>query len=309
LTLPPNVPVTLSGSVSDFAPLCNGWVAGGNRGISQVQLINVLSGSMTTLAALSAAPGAVRYDSAYGYLYLTLDNMSVLARVDVASGAVSEISLSYPASMLAIGNGGTVFVSSTGYPVTLSVVNGPGGVVTGMVNVGTTQPTQGGAMGYDRVRDDLFVGVTSVAPSNMVRFHYSTGPVTLIPQEGIAPSGFGDEIAVSPDGGHLAFICSAGNDGFYNVWDHNPSSLSVTFGQWAVGAFPRSGDFSPDSSRFAVSDRTTLRVFSASTHGSLLTAAFPSSSIRKVRYSLGGRFVYTLYQPATSGILSWRVSP
>ncbi len=308
--LPAPAPITLSGPATDFAALCNGWVLVGNENTYQIQMVNVLSGTVTTLCTLPAAPGVMKYDASTTFLYVAMAGVSEVARVNVATGSETNISTAGPVSFLAVGNNGIVFASINSLN-SIEVINGP--AASAQTIAVTSPPYYGSLVGYDKTRNYLFMGGNGLSPAQIVNYSYNTGTTVLSAQlYSYSGGGNGSEIAVSADGNHLAFPSGGGNNSTgYSTDDFSPANLTYT-NSWATSNYPTSGDFSPDSTHFAFTDRTNIQVWGTSSYATPLTSVAPSKvpNILKVRYSLGGDYVFALGTDSTPHtLLTWIASP
>ena len=314
-------PVTLSttnrSTVGDFIALCNGTVLMANDVANSIQTLNVVTGAAGPTYSLSSAPGQLKFDPQYSYLYATLPSINAIAKVDLNTGIVTNISLSQQAHYVAVGPAGLVFACLNTFPVTVALINGPSASVlktTPYAYPGSAKPTEG-LLAYDFARNQLFLGVTNSSGAPLYRDSFDTSAMTLASQEMRNDvGGYARELEVSADSNHLVYPVGSGNDNgvSYVMYDFSPASLAVTFGSWPNGLNPLTVGFSPDSSNLASTDEMNLLIFDVSSHA--LKTSFNLSSlfsgITTVRYSKGGKLVYALYSTDGSNeLITWEPSP
>ena len=294
--------VPSSGSLSihpsgDFIPLCSGWVIYGDQTANQIVIQNVFTGQVNQAYSLEASPLYLGLDATNGFLYATLNNTSALAQVNLATGQVNNIALSAPASFLAVGNNGLVFVEAGGsYQPTLQIINGLGGnVVQNISNFGSN-----GFMAYDNVHNQLFVGAHATEPSEFDQYSFNPTTLTLTKLTGVGTTGFGEDLTVSPDGNHVVF--PSGGD--QKIYDYSSSALTVTYGAWDTSSYPWGARYSPDSKYLLATNTTNFMVFDANTHV-LLQSNTTNGSLTRVGFSQGEGVVYALQNTGSASSLFW----
>ncbi len=294
--------VPSSGSLSihpsgDFIPLCSGWVIYGDQATNQVVIQNVFTGQVNQTYSLEASPLYLGLDATNGFLYATLNNTSALAQVNLTTGQVNNIALSAPASFLAVGNNGLVFVEAGGgYQPTIQIINGlSGSVVQNISNFGS-----GGFLAYDNVHNQLFVGAHATEPSEFDQYSFNPTMLTLTKLTGVGTTGFGEDLTVSPDGNHVVF--PSGGD--QKIYDYSSSALTITNGAWDTSSYPWGARYSPDSKYLLATNTTNFMVFDANTHV-LLQSNTTNGSLTRVGFSQGEGVVYALQNTGSASSLFW----
>lgn len=293
----------------DFIPLCSGAFLLGDKTGNQVVELDVydLSREPRRRIALPAAPGAMALDDGNGLLYVALAGSSSLARIDLATDALTTVALAGAARDVAVGNGGRVFAllastDSTTNPV--AVIDGAAGTVERTIPLGNAA-FGAGFLAFDRPGNQLIVGVEGLSPSSLHRYAFDASAVTLtLTQSRTNAGGNGQELVVSPDGTRVAFPCGGGNNSSgsgasYTVVDFDSRDLMNTRGEWNVGAYPRSAAFSPDGRRLLATNGGVMSLFNVETHARLPDPSggggCSDASVKRVRFSRGGRigFAYS----------------
>ena len=316
--LPPAAGSIAVGPSSDFIPLFNGQVLIGDTSTSRVNLLNIVTGTVDAYYQLSAAPGDLELDSTRNYLYVALVSATQLARIDLSSGQIVYIAVSAPVATLALGNNGIVFANLTaGYSGPIAVIDGLTATVV------TTLPgTVAGfdrLMVYDRTNDVLITGSWALSPASLTRYSYDSTAHTLTQVQYVFNAGDnGQQLVLSPDRQHLGFPCGAGNGApSYTIFDYDPSDVTVSYGAWNTGPYPRAIAWTPDSQRVIASNGTALQLFDVATHTSITSytldfSACNYSEIVGTGVSKGGKIGYGFSNcgsPATSGRLYWVLLP
>jgi WD40 repeat protein len=143
-----------------------------------------------------------------------------------------------------------------------------------------------------------------VSPTSLIQWLVDVGTGSTAASRILAGVGSNcRDLAVSPTGGRLALACGGGNGASppYTIWDISTSDLSHDGGEWVVGAYPRAAAFSRDGTRLLASDGSSLEVFDAESHASLVAHTFdlPDAGctlgeVRRVGMSRGGRLAIGL---------------
>jgi hypothetical protein len=108
--------------------------------------------------------------------------------------------------------------------------------------------------------------------------------------------------------------CGCGNGAGYSIVDFDGADFTMTRGAWNTGAYPTAAGFSPDSRLVAASNRFEVSVFDVTTHVRVESAPHTGcayDNVRRVRFSQGGRWVFTLLRcgfDGDSGQIEW-ISP
>ncbi len=122
--------------------------------------------------------------------------------------------------------------------------------------------------------------------------------------------GNGSDLAISPDGGHVAFPCGGGNGPGYTIFDFSSSDLTVTFGAWNTGPYPSAAAFSPDSAVLVASLGSAVKRFDAGTHALLDSHGLPDcvpGMLSRVAVSPSGAILYAVCSNDNAAHLYWFV--
>lgn len=304
----------LVGPSADFIPLCDGQILLGDRLSNQVNLINVASNTIDATYPLSAAPGDLELDLDNGLLYVAQSPATTLTKINLLTGTQAAIPLSAAAVNLALGNEGRIFAvldDSASWPLRpLAIIDG-----LGETEEQVTNGDYGELIVYDRFGSQLISGTRGGSPSALSR--YSVDETTLaitFGQERNAGSN-GQDLAISPDGDHIAYPNGGGNGSGYTIFDFSSDDLDTVYGEWNTGAYPASAAFDPFGEYVVATDTFSIKVFNAETHA--LVQEYPIDfsncnyyDLRKVGFSRGGRIVYGFANCGfadDSGKLFWAV--
>jgi hypothetical protein len=310
------------GPSEDFIPLCNGVVLYGDRELNQIRLLDVVSGGSGAPYQLTAAPKGLALDSDNGFLYAAQAPATFLTRMDLLSGMQSQITLGKGALNLTVGNGGRVFASldDAAYYHPLALISGPAGTVEKVYAPPAGSNQYGQLLVYDRVHDQLITAYADHGYSMLSRHAFDPAALSLTELERLENSDYGGmDLALSPDGNHLAFASRDGNGAYYaahyTIYDYSSTGLGYIYGEWDTGQYPGSVTFDKTGSRVAATDGRAIKVFDTTTHILLKTypVELPDCSyaeVSKVRFSGGGNIMYAHARcPSTTGsdTLVWTV--
>jgi hypothetical protein len=194
----------------------------------------------------------------------------------------------------------------------LVLVDGPKGTVIKTLLI----PYGGSLMAFDQAANLLYLADAGGSPSKLERYAFDPVGQTLTLAQSRANAGSnGVDLAISPDGLHVAFSCSQGNLGMPSDYDKlhdiQASDLNSIYGKWTTGFYPTAAVFSPDNMWLMATNGSTMRRFRVDTHTLLgsenILQPCNNGSVRRIAVSPGGTFTYVLTKcgaPATSGILS-----
>ena len=294
----------------DFIPLCNGQILAGDRVTNQIILMDLMDNARQLATyQLQSAPSKMGLDVAAGVLYVAMPPVTGFARVDLATGSTTTFPMSQSIITVAAGPSGKVFAA--GASASLYVVDGSTGAVVQTI----TPPTNVTALDYDAADGQLIAGYPG---GTLYRYVVSaTGSLTFAESNANVGENC-SELASSPIGGHLAYICGTGNPSGYNVLDYRPTSLAMTQGTWIVGPYPAGIAFSPSGDSAAISNSSDhVLTFSVASHAQLASYFTPAtcsgtSQIELLRYSRGGRVLFAATACLTSSDMagiSWFVVP
>jgi DNA-binding beta-propeller fold protein YncE len=299
--------------------LCNAETLVGNQALNQLE-IHGLTGALSMSFPLPGKPFDIVYDVSTNTAYATLFGATDLVRVNLGTGTVTTIPLGGIGLRLTLGNGGLVFVTlddALSFPNRpLVIVNGS----TATVEKTLLIPYGGILLTYHKPTNLLYMGDFGLSPSKLERYSYDSAAKTLTLEQSRANTGNNClNVSIATNGMHLALACSQGNATNpidYKIHDINPADLDANFGLWNTGPYPVDAVFSPDDTKMVASNGSELRRFDVATHSVLnnfvLTSPCPSSNVRQVAISPGGKINYTLVKCGAigdSGKLYWFVTP
>jgi hypothetical protein len=308
--------------------LCDGWVLYGDLTNNKVQAVNALYQVVGTNYQLTAVPGDMAFDPSTGFLYVALNGASFLAKVDLNSGTVTNITLPAAAIHLAAAATGHVFASlSTSYNwpnETICYVDGNAGSIAGSVTINSFNSNA--YMACNSAGTTLYVGADGCSGCTQYEYSFNTSTyaLTQLFTNGGTVTSNGEEMDISPDNNHVAWVNGGGNGSGYTIFDMSGSNITTTFGSWSTGAYPISAGFSPDSANVATTNGPDLQVFSVLTHASSKTTWTNASAgsggvpyniyeLKVVRFSRGGGYVFGLdvptYVTPASSTIDWESFP
>lgn len=289
----------------DLIALYNGVVLIGDQTAHEIQAVNVVTGAIVDRFEVPAAPGAIAYDSERATLWVALPSADTIVGIDLIRRTQKTITVPTSPNSLTLGPGGKVFAALWGPP--------PGGIaiVDGIAGVLLTisHDAVGQMVLFNPMRSELLTGyVTGII--NRYSYDDSTLKLSLVQQMGLAGENC-QEMLLSPDAKHLAFMSGAGSGPDYSVDDWAPSDILSASGNWAVGPFPWSGAFSPDGTRLLTSNQSTLEVFDVATYAKLATYTPDLTGVlwpylKRARYSRGGKTIFALTNYGTGSRLFWQ---
>jgi len=300
---------------SQIVPLCDGWILYGDLTSSRIRAVNAVQGVIGNSYQLTAVPGEMAYDPTRGYLFVILEGASFLAKVDLNTGVVTNILLPAEGVHLAVASNGFLFVSLTEnytWPnETICYIDGTAGTVLGNVSIASYNANA--FLACNSAGTTLYVGAEGCSNCTTYQYAFNTATYTLTQQ--YAASGTyttnGQDLVLSPDGDHLAWVNGGGNGGspVYTIFDLFASNINNSYGSWNTGAYPRSAGFSPDSANIGTTNGNDLQVFSVITHSASKPTWFNASAggvpgppyniydMTRVRFSRGGGYVFGLDEP------------
>ena len=313
---------------TNIIPLNNGWILYGDFTNNKIQSVNIFYGILGSSYQLSATPGDLAYDATNGFLYAALSGATSLAKVNLNTGVVTTISLPSQAVHLAATNTGYVFASlSNNSPQTICYINGSTGTIVASPTI-----TDFGLNVYlacNSAGTTVFFGCDGGSGCSTYQYLFNTSTYALTQQYSVfGYAENGEEMDISPDNNHLAFVNGGGNGGTgtntYSIFDLSTSNINSSNGSWLTGAYPTSAGFSPDSANVATTNDSALQVFSVGTHSSSKTTWTGASAgsvsnptniyeLKRVCFSRGGAYVFgldvpTYTMPAPSTIV-WETFP
>ncbi len=280
---------------ASIIPLCSGWIIYANRVSNTVSEVNVVTGQTGNSYQLSATPELLIFDQADGWVYATLSGADSLAQVNLNTGNVTYISLPAPAVDGAVANSGYLFVSLDSSTDSLMYVNGSTATTVTALSISIGDDS---LLGYDKTGNYLYVLPAGCSGCSAVQYSFNAATTALgSPVTGYT-TGNGEEVDVSPDNNHVAFVDGGGNGSGYSIDDYNSSNIQSSSGSWNTGAYPNSAGFSPNSQELVATNDTDLEVFSVATHAVTESwQGFTQASyywMTEARFSRGGGMFFGL---------------
>jgi hypothetical protein len=254
---------------------------------------------------LTASPDHMAYDAAAGILYVSRLSSNILTRLDLQTGAQTNITLTAQPSDLVVGPAGKLFVAAGSYyPSGIFVINGSNGVT----DCSTTAAVSQAALAFDAVHNELYAAETVGSPGDVDGFVYDPAGPSLAQNQTLGHtivSFFREPVAVSPDGAHLAADVEGISDIYYSGWsDFDPQNMNTRRGKWDAGGEA----FSPDSQYVASADGQNFSI--STTLGHVLVqqqSSNWSAEVEQTAFSRGGGIVYALstYYGSAPAVLHW----
>lgn len=218
-------------AISDYVPWCNAQVLLAERASASIVMFDVAESKEGTAYPLAAEPGSLVLDPLRGYLFVAEPSVPQIERVEIASGTTIAIPLPAAPVALTLGKEGRVFAvmddpaSAPGRQVAL--IDGAAGVVDGVVT-----GMFGGLAVYDRAHDQLITGDADTPDGALRSFSYDPQAKTLTLAHELPNIGQDcRDLAISPDGQHVVYLCAGGNVGLDGVADFSTADLSA-LGVW-----------------------------------------------------------------------------
>jgi hypothetical protein len=305
------------GPSNDMVPLCSGWVLLSDRSDDTVKLINIADGAISKTYGLLAKPGEMALDATNEMLYVTLEAKPAIAKIDLATGTVSEINIGNPALDITLGDDGNLFaivqVGTSWWDRPILIIDPVQELVINEI-IPSSQASGAQLLDYDEVNGFLITGDKGGSPSSLTRYVYQDGGLTEDEYLWNAGSN-GQDLRVSADGQHLAFACGGGNGTGYTIFDFAPDNFTAVNDEWNTGAYPRSVDFDATSTLLAALNYDEILVFDVN-NKTLLHNYRPDltncsySTMETVRFSRGGEIVYSFTNCGfddDSGRLIWSI--
>jgi hypothetical protein len=314
-----------SGTVSatnsiDLAPLCDGWVAMEDRSTNQLLIRNLITGSAQPPIQLTAAPGRLVSDGEHNLVYASLAPATGIAKVDLSTGLAHQIA-GPAADMIALGNNGQVFgIESSQSKPRLHVFDGAAEKLLASLNLPTL--FDGSLVVFDRFRN--LVIIAARGGDSLDRFWFDSKSLTVGVQQSLTYAGNnGQDLAISPDGLHLAFSAGGGNGSGYSIKDYHTDNFNVVDGVWATGPYPTSAAFSPDGKYLVATDGERLLLFAAATHAlvksvpqdtTVSNCPYGTGARKRVAFSRGSKLAFMLtgacdFEGTSNGLITYTTVP
>jgi hypothetical protein len=290
--LQPEAVLPLASVVGGAVPLCSGWVLAATTAPAELAYRNVLDGRLAGRIALPAAPGRFVVDFERDAAYVALPSRKSLARVDLKTAAITEVTVTAAVASVALANDGWVFVTEMPYSSEsgIAVIDAPHGTL-----LYEDTKFNADAIAFDRVGNQLITDLLG-----LTRYKFDANAQTLTQVERpFGTCGVGG-VFVSPDGNHVLSGCApTTHSGGGGVYDLSPSSLTTVLGQFtSLGGSPIA--FSLDSTKVAGASSTTmpplLNISDVAGHN-LLSTTSPGfgcllPSITTIGWSRGAKLIH-----------------
>jgi len=296
------------GPVADLVPLCSGWMFLAEQ--DHVVLRHVFDGRSGVSYPLPAKVSDLELDEERKLLYAALPDAWAVARIDLLGGGIEIVLLPGPVARVTLGKLGELFASvRDGYEQ--DVYRIPAGALTA---TGGAQLV-GSLVRYAAARDELVVAEVGSSPSLLARYRYNRANDTVTLLQRVMAGSSGQDLALSPDGAHVAFAAGGGNGPGYSIFDYDAANLALHHGEWAVGPYPRAASFDASGTRLAAVNGESLLVFDVASH--LPTAETTPIGCdygygREAAFSRGGGLAFAIADcgfRADRSRVSWRLLP
>lgn len=301
------------GSTHDFVPLCDGVVLIGDGTTNKVAELDLKTGNTLREFQLNFRPGDMELDAEHGLLYVAQINSEDLVIIDLVTNSMRTITLPQPIVSLAWGNDGRVFASlepESYWESSICLIDGLGGVIEA-----TWTGDLEGLIVFDRPGNQLLLG----AGGTLERYTFNPRNLLLSgPAEDTGECcGTNWDLAISPDGVHVAYPCGCGNTGMYTISDYHTDDLSRYNGEWDTDAYPSVAGFSPDSQALVASNRFDFMIFDTQLHTLISTDTVDRTGcsyddVMRAGFSRGGKVAYLLQKCGfddDAGRIVWRLHP
>ncbi len=287
---------TIVPTCRDLVPLCNLQVILANEVEQAVTVVDV-DDTFGDVAShpLGATPTSLALDPLRGLLYVGVGSAPGLQRLDMASGVLTPIPVPAPVLDVVVAEGSWVMAvlddPSVSPMRSVALVNGEDATVESVVTDGF-----GALLVYDHARKQLVSGERGAWPGALRRHAFDPVAGTLTLTQELADAGDNcRDLAISPDGQHLVFMCAAGNDGMNAVFDFDPGDLTHVKGKWQMSSNPRAAAFNPLRPILLVAGEDEVATFDTDTYGgwgsSVNTGCW---LLGKVGFAPGGSMFYGL---------------
>lgn len=287
------------GATGDILPLCNGHMILTELVSNKVYVRDVISGVTLREYQLASRPERMALDEENKLLYVTHGSAFYVSRVDLVTGAVTQLYALYNATStdsVAVSNQGQLFIKAG----SVLVVDSATGILE------DTAQLVGGRLVYNDATDRLIT-----LSYNYFFDHTSKNFVMEGRSVGGGSGSDCNYVVVSPDGNHAARPCGGGNGAGYTIYDFYSHDPTVIFGEWITGAYPSGAAFSPSSHYALLTNRSAIQLFTVQTHQLVLSQPEPYcgyNDTRKLAVSTDGYFLFALTNCGfndDSAIVTW----
>jgi hypothetical protein len=222
--------------------------------------MNFLKNETISEVPLTTAPYFMVLDPSCAKVWIALSPATQIARVSIFTGEVEYFEMEMSTLSIAVGKEFVfVYGKNTSNYYTVNKIDRISAEVKHQIPI-----TGGGGTQIVCYEDEFFI-VPTTYYSTAVQQYVKSGSTYVANQTGVSASN-GQDLALSPNGRHLAYAAGGGNGNGYTIYDYSAHNLNTVFGQWSTGAYPTGASFSGDSKRFASTNRETLFIFDVETH-------------------------------------------
>lgn len=271
-------------SVSEIIPIGDGNVLMGDTASNRILNMNLSSGNASQTWQLNSAPDHIQYDADNGYIYASSDAAADIARINTDTDEIEYLQVVFdgtePVEDIVLGEAGELYVYHAEFvSITITIVDSlDWEIITtqtdfnGDLEGSAYPPYYSPITAYNKEENMFYVANRGISAATLTRLSYDTEAQEFTSVESTTDLGSnGQDIVVSNDGAHLLFFVGGGNGDGYTVFDIDPTSIDESFGEWDLGAYPRSGDISIGDDTFIGVNGDEIVEFSLSTHGKLNT--------------------------------------
>jgi hypothetical protein len=277
-----------SSPVSDFVPLCSGWVLAAERDEYRVVARHLISGRLGLVAPLPSTPGDLELDAEALLLYVAQPDDHSVVSVELPGGPLETFAVPGNPASVSLGADGDLWITSGSLGLArLHLLPGSGSGVQG------NWPIVGLHVQYDESRNQLFSMEDNPNYAALYRYRWDgvAGPVWLQSRSPMLRAG--NALALSLDGQHLIVAGDETGPSRF-VTDFAPWNLSLAQGSWPMAEMPQAIAFDGPGARLAATSRSELSVFDFTSHVFLGGLAIPScedGAVPQVGFSRGGGLV------------------
>ncbi|MEZ4352254.1 MAG: hypothetical protein R3F16_01155 [Myxococcota bacterium] len=233
------------GPITDYIPLCDGWIIYGDAETRSVRIDNVVFNRTGARFGLPTAPTDLHLDDATKRLFVGLSGRAELMVVDLIESTTTRLAMPEPIDGIEAGPTGGVFLVG-GYST------GDSAQPLYYLDALSTTPAGpwdlplGAQIAWHEETQTLF-DLAYPGYMRMSSFDPVSGPTLLADRLVIGTSGW-PAIEISRDGGTMAVAPEGGR---FEIYDVDPANPRVTRGTWYPGPIP-SGAHGVPSLRFSL---------------------------------------------------------
>jgi len=275
----------------DYTPLSDGWIIAKDKTQNKVIFVNVFTGTHGKEFIVDGTPDKMEFDFERELLLVSLGDANAVAKIDLRTQKITYINIEDNIMDMTFGEKGTAFVlAGKDSNKTIYVVD----VIKNEIKNSINLRGYYGSMVYEKSGDQLIIAGLGTSPSELSRYAFDETAYDLkLLQTSTELGSNGQDLAISNDGKHIAFSCGGGNgkEG-YTLFDIDSSDITNKFGEWSVGFYPTSADFSLDNKYLVASNSFVLKIFDVETHDEVGVIGKTAGSNDNVSFSRGGKIVY-----------------